>query len=1774
MSNQKNKYSGLEVAVIGIAGKFPKSENIKSFWENLKLGKSGISYFSNEELLESGNDENTIRRHNYVKASGYLENIDLFDANFFGYSPSEAKFLNPETRLLLETVWTALEDAGQLILSNKGKIGVYVGASTNLNWNLLCIINSEGNSLSDFEKGNLSSTDFIATQTSYKLNLKGPSIYSQSACSSSLVTLHQATRALLLGECNIAIAGGVSISSFRKEGYLYEEGMILSKDGYCRAFDKDANGTVGGNGVGAVVLKPLSKAIEDRDHIYAIIKGSAVNNDGDNKLVFSAPSIYGQAQVISDAHKFARVQPESISYIEAHGTGTKLGDPIEIEALKTAFNTEERNFCAVGSVKTNIGHLDAAAGIAGFIKTALSIKNRQIPPSLHFKEANSEIDFGNSPFYVNKNLKIWRNSEYPLRGAVSSFGIGGTNAHVILEESPKPQNSSLGRKDKLFILSAKNPNSLKEMCNNLYAFFLDNPQLNMNDAAYTLQTGRETFAYRTCFTCDTIEEGTEKLARISEKYDKYHIQNKKAKIAFMFPGQGAQYIGMAKGLYENEGLFAEVLDNCLELIKIHSGIEFRDVLFPNEITQDQNKINETQYAQPLIFAIEYSLTKLLDSWGITPKAMIGHSLGEYVAACISGVISLEDGIKLIVKRAELMQKAERGLMLSVGISLSKLKLLISNELSVAAINGPNNCVVSGNEVHIKSFSDELNSKGISNFILNTSHAYHSSLMEPILDEFSEIVKTVKITTPKISYISNLTGTWITPDELKDPLYWVKHLRNTVRFSEGVENLLSKKHDVIIEVGPGNSLTKLVKQHIGLNDKIYTVNTLRHPLEKKPDSTHLTNAIGELWLFGVDINWKSYYKTEQRNKISLPTYSFNRISYWFDKDLSEIQSNLSTHQFTKKQLDISKWFYTPTWYQSYRLQMGSGKKKDKTWLFFSDIKYAKGIVQALEADLQNVIQVKVGTQFKKLRSNLYEINPESINDYNLLFGDLKKQNAIPDCIANLWSISDPKHYRPCIDTLNDNLNVNLFSILLVAKAIGHHNITQNIEFKYISNNVYCVKKNEKCIPEKATSLGAMKIIPLEYKNIRCCSIDFSWEEPTSEITHLLLEELKSDISDIVVSYRNKQRWALDYKEYYLPENLIYENYLKEKGTYIILGGFGGMGLIIANFLATEFKANIIIVGRSKFPEKNEWEKIRSENTDKRKIDIINRLIDMEIAGGNCVYYNADISNLREMKYVFDQSITKFGSINGIIHAAGEVDYGGIIQQRDKESICKYMSSKVLGTLVINELIKNIDIDFVLFFSSLGNVLYQTKFGQVSYSASNEYLESFSDYLNNQKGIFSVCVNWDDWAEVGMSYQIASKEGIHLQNGIKSDEGVEIFKRLFSSPTNRISVSTTDLTFQIKNIKNAFDKNRTVYHENSETVAPVKLYERPEISSKYVKPSNEIEIKLVKIWETIFGYDKIGIEDDFFEMGGDSLKAVSLLMEVNKIFKIKLQLAVLFNITKIKDFSKYLSSQIEDGTIRSERSELSENLFLLSNQKQYYIENTEKKLYSVLHCSKNDTKKGIVLCPPIGQEYIRSYMFYKKLAEKLTTKDFYALRFDYSGMGESSGKFENASVASWINDIHLAVCELRKEHGIDEIYLLGSRFGATLSILYQQKENVDGLILLSPVLKGSEYLKELNNLHKIWLSSSFAKQKKNKYGAVENLGFLYSRSLIKEIKSINLSESNLNLTSRALIVNEKDTNLPVLSKSQTVKSIEGQKFWVKTDRKPNLPMNEMNAIIDWI
>ncbi|MCX6579229.1 MAG: amino acid adenylation domain-containing protein [Candidatus Aminicenantes bacterium] len=1569
---------GGDIAVIGMAGRFSDAANIGEFWENIKNGHECIAHFTTEELTGAGIAVETVWDPNYVKSYGVLKGKEYFDAAFFGFTPGDADLMDPQMRIFHECCWEALENAGYDPEKYEGLIGVYAGGGHNLDWEIQFRLSGKNDATGEWAADSLNNIDYLSTRIAYSMNLRGPAVTIQTACSTSLVAIHTACRALVNRDCDMALAGGIEISMAAKAGYFYQEGMINSPDGHCRAFDVEARGTVPGDGAGVTLLKPLADALAAGDTVRAVVKGSAVNNDGKLKVGFTAPGVNGQKTVIRAALLSAGVDPTTIGYVETHGTGTLLGDPIEIEALKQAFGTGKRGYCAVGSVKTNVGHTGAAAGAAGFIKTVFMLENHLIPASLHFTAPNPAIDFENSPFYVNIQLKEWKCEEYQRRAGVSSFGIGGTNAHVILEEY---KQGALFEKtapcaptktfNYLILLSAKTQSALEQQTRNLVEYFKKNPGVNLADAAYTLQVGRRPFKYRRMAVC------SEPTGAV---FSDGGAETQDRPVIFMFPGQGSQYTNMAIDLYKREPVFRQEIDRCFEILKPLIGYDLKEILYPFLEEYRSNKsnrttipemINQTEITQPVIFIIEYALAKLIMTWGIKPWAMIGHSIGEYTAAHLAGVFSLEDALKIAASRGKAMQQMPPGEMLGVPLPEKELSLLLTEfgELSLAAVNGTRDSVVSGPPEAVDRFAHRLLEKDCKSRPLHTSHAFHSQMMDPMLADFENIMKRVSLHKPRIPYLSNVTGRWITPEEAVDPAYWVTHARNTVRFHDGLSELLKKAQKaVLVEVGPGRVLSTFARRNPDKTAGHSVATLLRHPDENIPDDKYLLSKIGGLWLNGQTIDWQAYHSGREKRRISLPTYPFERQPYRIaGQPLSTIDAKAVTGKARLiKKHDITDWFYAPAWKEMPLPQSERHLFPTPTaWLVFSrEDDFCKMVKTELEKQGQQVVMVYRGHSFMKKNNGEFILNPRQEENYEVLFKELATRETPPRRILHLWQLTPVKNRPLDIDTVEEYLYTGFYSLLNIARALGKVNTgdLSPTQIDVVANHMQEVTGDELLCPAKAAILGPVKVIPQEYPHLRCRCIDIVFPDGQEEpMLSRLLTELAYEIPDptAVVTYRHRHRWVQGFEPIRLPEPPGPSPRLKEKGVYLITGGLGGIGLTLARFLAQTARARLVLTGRSGFPAPEEWNRwLETHPADDKVSDRIRKIRELEKYGAEVMAVGVDVSDMEQMKTLLEKTKERFGAINGVIHSAGLPD-GRLIHLRTQEFTEKILAPKIKGTLVLDYLLQQQPLDFFVLCSSVDAIL--GGIGQAGYTAANCFLDAFASYktLTGSPSTLTVSINWDAWQQVGMAAETVGRvenrqtfvshlnPGAHitdireqcrdagrippddpLKDAILPHEGVEVFSRILSDGLPRVVVSTVDLSYRLEREK---DKEKPV---GSSFTGPA--HPRPELSTHYVAPKTKTQEVLAAIWQESLGIREIGVHDDIFELGADSLKALTVIARIHEKLNVEVSITEIFTSPTIAG----LAGRIENAGKSSHVS------ITPVEKKEYYpLSSTQARLYLV-------------------------------------------------------------------------------------------------------------------------------------------------------------------------------------------------------------------------------------
>ena len=1369
MSNQEllDNLEGTEIAVIGMAGRFPGANNIEKYWENLRDGVETIVTYTDDELRAAGVSEKLLQNPNYVKSGAPIDDLEMFDAGFFGFSPRDAAIMDPQHRHFIEISWEALEHAGYDPSRYDGSIGVFGGSGHNIYmpYNLLtnpALMESVGFFL---VRHTSNDKDFLVTRVSYLFDLKGPSVNVQTACSTSLVAIHLGVQSLLNRETDIVLAGGVTFELPHHQGYMYEEGEILSPDGHCRAFDADSKGTRFGSGAGVVVLKRLDEAIEDGDTIHAVIKGSAINNDGSNKVNYLAPSVDGQAAAINEALMLANVDPETVTYVETHGTGTPIGDPIEVTALTMAYGaeTDQKQFCGIGSVKPNIGHLDTAAGVAGFIKAVQALKHKQIPASLNYSQPNPSIDFENSPFYVNAELQDWKTDGFPRRAGVSSLGVGGTNAHIILEEAPEVEQSDEADGYQLLTLSARTTVALDQMTTNLAEFLHQHPDVNLADVAYTLQLGRKQLSERRVVAAQDVAEAEAVL----ESGDWKRILSQKAvaddlSVVFMFPGGGAQYPNMGRDLYESEPVYRECIDRCLDLVQTQVDVDLGALMFPDDdgVEEAAQLLQRPSLSLPAIFMTELALAELWLSWGIEPVAMTGHSMGEYTAACLAGVLSVADALSIVTLRGKLFETLPEGGMISVPLPEAEVKPLLIEDLDIAVINSPDSCVVSGRVAAIEKMEAIFEAKEINARRVKIQVAAHSAMLDDILETFDQHLQKIQFNAPERPFISNVSGTWADPQEVVTPTYWVTHLRHTVRFADGVKTLMQEGNRLFLEVGPGQTLSSLTRQHPAKQETHAIVSSLRHRKEAVSDALFIQQALGQLWLAGVNVPWTLLHEESFRHRIPLPTYPFEHQRYWIEPGKQSFDSSVVDIDMSKKE-DVQDWFYQPVWQQSVHQLAVDEAAEDAVWVLFTD---NVGLTDALTERLngRTHFTVSMGAQFGQ-DDNHFALAPNAPADFDKLMSALPQERALKMIYG--WALSS-ENRTLTLDNVQSAQDVNFNALLFLAQAIGSAGNSDPVELIVFSNNAQQIAGEAILHPEQALLAGPVRVIPNEFSHVSSRLVDVavpqqgSWQE--RKFYDQLFAEVRGHVADTAVAYRGQTRWVQQFEATPLAKNENRPTLLQPEGVYLITGGFGGIGFVVARHLAKSAQAKLVLLGRSPLPPKGEWaDWLATHGPQDKTSQRIRQVQELESYGAEVLPLSADVTNMAEMETAVATITAQFGDVNGVFHTAGLLE-DALIQMKTAESSDHVLAAKVQGTLVLDNVLKTETLDFMVLFSSVSAISGIA--GQVDYTAANAFLDAYARYKTDRDGTYTVAINWGAWQEVGMTVELIRQMGLIEPEGL--------------------------------------------------------------------------------------------------------------------------------------------------------------------------------------------------------------------------------------------------------------------------------------------------------------------------------------------------------------------------------------------------------------------------
>jgi amino acid adenylation domain-containing protein len=1476
-----------DIAIIGMACRFPGAPSVSHFWDNLTCGIGSITALSDKDL--SSLPRELVNDPAFVNATGHLENIELFDAAFFNLNPAEATATDPQQRLMLECAWEALESAGY---NPRGQeIGVFAGAGESLYRDLLRGDAGLLQSLGELQLTIGTGKDHVAPRLSYLLDLRGPSVPVNTACSTSLVAVHLACQSLMNGECEMALAGGVSLSS--QTGYLFEENGILSPDGLCRAFDENARGTVPGSGAAMVLLKPLDQAVTDGDHIHAVIKGSAINNDGNLKVGYTAPSVEGQRRVIEQALANAHIAPQQISYIETHGTGTPLGDPIEIEALRQVFeNAKEsaatgKKLCALGSVKSNIGHCDSAAGIAGLIKAVLCLEHRTLVPSLHFEKPNPQLDLDRSQFYVNTETMAWKQT--PRLAGVSSFGIGGTNAHVILAEAPSSEAAGRSRPWQVLTLSARSESALERRRADLANALRERPDLHLADIAFTLNAGRRDFALRQSFVCANAQDAIAALTESKEK--PVRAVARERPVVFLFPGQGKAYVDLGSDLYRDEPRFRKEVDYCCSRLVPLIGANLRDLMFGYPGGMDTS-IYRPLFWQTALFTVEYAMAHLWMSWGIKPGAMIGHSLGEYVAATLAGVLELDDALLLVAERGRRTEDLEAGAMLAVPACEDEIYPYIKDGISLAAVNGPELCILAGPTSDIESLYQQI--AFLNPIRLDASHAFHSRLVEPLMEPLTRIASRMKLSRPQIPYISNVTGSWMSDQDATDPGYWARHVRSTVRFSDSLREALKNPNSVLLEIGPGKVLSELAR-------RTYPESVAFPSIAGEPCGRALAQTVGRLWCEGIAIDWFKYYATEDRQRVPLPTYPFERQRYWVStQEGSEVTPSGDSLALKDSP---EKWLYATNWKRTNPLsrpEFGNNSFAG-SWLVFSE---TDGIGAELASRLrqsgQTVHEARRDKVFQQNGIGSVTLNAVNPEDYERLLKSLGED--FPQRIIYAWDFSHDGEISP---------TAGFDSLIYLAQAVASSEKAASVRMALISSSLHRVLDEELGSDREAAKLGIVHVLPKELPTIKCQNIDLDQQQlDAGRLAEQVLAEFASETPDTIVAYRHGHRWLPIVEQTPLISGGGHQ--FQRGGVYVITHALQEIGFTLAEHLVREFECKVVLLARSFFPRPQEWDQWVREQGDSDPISrSIARLRDI---GESLTILSADVSDPERLKRIKTQIERDMGAVHGVFHLDKAAKTGLILGKAMPPS--DSLRNDLAELAALDQAFGN---QLLMIFSS--NLAESGGIGQVDQAARSALITHFAE-RRASTGRPTVALElgtraWTETAEENpdsssfLSQQLEEKR---QRFGMTAQECVGALQRALSLSVPNVIVSTRDFNALMEQqhlFTTDFFQQQIGDSASNNGNGSGASHGRPDVSTSYTAPRNEVETLLVELWQGTFRIQEIGVADNFFELGGHSLLAVQLLKNMNQTFSSKITLKDLFDGPTIAQLAAKISGTPADS-----------------------------------------------------------------------------------------------------------------------------------------------------------------------------------------------------------------------------------------------------------------------
>jgi malonyl CoA-acyl carrier protein transacylase len=1527
------------IAIVGIGCRFPKAKNPESFWHLLRDGVDAIAQVPSERWDIEAFYESKAATPGKMssRSGGFLEQVDLFDPSFFGISDREAEHMDPQQRLVLEVAWEALENTGLVPKTLAGsQTGVFIGL-TNADYHKIIYKDSS-------QIGAYSATGttpcIAANRLSYLLNLRGPSMAIDTACSSSLVAIHLACQSLRNGESNLCITGGVNLMLAPEPAISCSQAQMMAPDGRCKTFDASADGYSRGEGCGIIVLKRLEDAVRDGDNILALIRGSAVNQDGTSNGL-TAPNGPSQQAVIRQALEQAGVTPAQISYVEAHGTGTSLGDPIEVKSLKAVLmeGRSPDQPCWIGSVKTNIGHLEGAAGMAGLIKVVLQMQQREIAPHLHLKQLNPYISLEGTPFSIPVERQPWSDPGSRLAG-VSAFSFGGTNCHIILEEAPiaTPVTNQAERPHHILTLSAKTAPALTELAQKYQDLFASHPEVSLGDVCFSANTGRSHFEHRLAVVSKSAEQMSQQLSAFAAGEHTPGLKSqqltkkKLPKLAFLFTGQGSQYVGMGRQLYDTQPIFRQAIDKCAEILHPYLNQPLLEILYPE--AGKSSPLDETAYTQPALFALEYALFQLWQSWGIKPDAVMGHSVGEYAAACIAGIFSLEDGLKLIAERARLMQALPQGgEMVAVIASEALVTSIIQpyDQVTIAAINGPKNIVISGDRHVIEIVTKILRAEGITTKKLQVSHAFHSPLMEPMLGEFEQVAKNITYSSPKISLISNLTGQPIT-DEIATPEYWCNHVRQPVRFADSMEAVYQRGYKIFVEIGPKPILMGMGRYCLPEGEGVW-LPSLRPGRE---DWQQIFDSLAVLYTSGAIVDWNGFDRDYARHRVVLPTYPFQRQRHWLEavnhghskiESLSpdRIQTQIfnllhqgetqqlakylqSATQFSQEEIKVlpklleilakqhqqqltaasyKDWLYEVSWQPKARVLTQISAQEPGSWMILAD---GWGVGQALAALLQergeSCFLVYPGDSYQVQEPGIWNVNPSNPADFERLFQEVVGTNKLPlKGVVHLWSLEAG---------LASELTIPSIQNIQVLGCASTLHLVQALASRLASPRLWLVTRGAVSAvsslpaPAQASLWGLGKVIALEHPKLWGGLLDLAPDAPKDEAGNLLAEILDSQGED-QIAFREGGRYVARLIRSEVPEARSIS--LQPNRTYLVTGGLGALGLKVAQWMVEQGARHLMLTGRKQ-----------------ASAEVLQAIAQMENLGAKVAIAQADVAQWSDMVRVFEEIKTSMPPLAGIIHAAGML-HDGILRQQEWKSFEQVMAAKVKGTWILHTLSQQLQLDFFVTFSSAAALLGSP--GQGNYAAANAFMDALVDYRRGS-GLPGLSINWGLWKDAGMATSLGNRDQARLaaqgMESIPLEPGLQILGTLLGQNRTQVGVLPVN-----------WSKFCQQFPEG--VVSPflqsfIAIDQKP--SLQQTKFLEQLETTPVNEWQTVLfahiqtelvkllGIDASELEPQqgFLDLGMDSLMAVELKNRLESTLSCSLPATLVFDYPTIEALVDYL------------------------------------------------------------------------------------------------------------------------------------------------------------------------------------------------------------------------------------------------------------------------------